>query len=86
MEKLYCTVVSPNPYITIKLNMFTGKALPIRWKNRGLVRYIEQDVVQNMLDLLADREQTKAKFLNTLPPVRVYWTECVEELEEQEDE
>ncbi len=80
----YCTVVSPNPFITIKLNMFKGEALPIRWKNQGLVRYVEKEKVQNMLDLLHDRKQDKVKFLNTLPPVRVYWTECVEELKDVE--
>jgi hypothetical protein len=80
----YCTVVSPNPFITVKLNMFPdAKALPIRWKNQGLVRYVEKDKVQNMIDLLVDRAQDKVKFLNTLPPVRVYWTECVEELEDE---
>ena len=80
----YCTVISPNKFIAIKLNMFAGEVLPIRWKNQGLVRYIEQAKVQNMVDLLKDREQDKVKFLNPLPPVRVYWTECVEELKDEQ--
>ena len=78
----YCTVISPNKYIVIRRSMFASGALPIRWKNQGLIRYVEKAKVQNMLDLLNDRRQDKAKFLNALPPVRVYWSDCVKELKD----
>ena len=74
-ERRYCTVVSPNDFITVTLDMFPGGAKPIRWQNQGLTGYVGTDKVANILDDLRDQE--KMHTFNKKPVLKIWWSETM---------